>query len=303
MKKIISAFLAAMLIAVLPACESSASGNSLAPGSSDPGSVDTNAGSGSDTPAPQIPEAVTVEEAVLLDEDDIKITAAGFAENELFGPALKLLIENNSQTDLTVQVRNASVNGYMTETMMSVDVAAGKKANDSLTFMSSSLEACGIETVADMEFQFHIFDSDSWDAYLDSSPITLTTSAAENFEYVYDDTGVPVYDGNGIKIVAKGISEDDSIFGPGLVLYLYNSGGENVTVQARDTSVNGFMITPIFSQDILPGKRAIASVTFMSSDLEDNGITEITDIELSFHIFDADSWNTIVDTDPVSLTF
>lgn len=283
MKKVISMFLAAMLIAALSACENSAPGNSLTPISSDAGSADT------DTPAPQIPETVTVEEAVLLDEADIKITATGFSENELFGPALKLLIENNSQTDLTVQVRNVSINGYMTETMMSVDVAAGKKANDSLTFMSSSIETCGIETIADMEFQFHIFDSDSWDTYLDSGLIRINTSAAENFEYTYDDTGVSVYDDNGVKIVAKSISENESIFGPGLVLYLYNSGDTNVTVQARDTSVNGFMVTTVFSQDILPGKHAITSVTFMSSDLEDNGITEISDIELSFHIFNMDN--------------
>lgn len=245
----------------------------------------------------------TISETVLVDEAGIKITAKSLEVDEVFGPEIKLLIENNSGKDLTFQCRNASVNGYMVETMMSVDVVNGKKANDSLTFMQSDFEACGIEAIADMEIAFHIFDMADWETYLDTDAIQIRTSIADTFEYTYDDNGELAYEGNGIKIVIKGLAEDDSIFGPSIVTYIENTGDKDVTVQTRDVSVNGFMVEAVFSCDVVAGKRAVDTITFMESDLEGNGITTIENVELSFHVFDFDDWETIVDTEIANITF
>lgn len=261
-----------------------------------------------DTPEQEPSEApadltASIDEIVLVDESGIRITAKSLDNDALFGPELKLLIENDSGNDLTIQCRNASVNGYMADTMMSVDVANGKKANDSLTFMRSSLEACGIETIADMEFSFHCFLSDDWSTYLDTAPICLRTSAADTYEYSYDDSGSTAYEANGIKIVVKGLSEDSSFLGPGIVVYIENETDRNITVQTRNVSVNGFMIDAIFSADTAIGKHCIDTITFMSTDLEENDITAIESVELSFHIYDSDSWNTIVDSEQITISF
>ncbi len=313
MKKIMSILLAALLAASLAACGGTQSGEVKAPSTVAPSGVydavrtDTEptekpAVDPTPAPAPERAEAA-IEETVLLDEAGVKITARSLNTDSLFGPQLKLLIENNSGKDLTVQSRDSSVNGYMVDTLMSVDVADGKKANDTMTFLSSDLELCGIETIADMEFSFHIFESDGWDTYLDTALIPLKTSAADGYHYVYDDSGDLAYEGSGVKIVVKGLSEDDSFFGPSVIVYIENSGDRAITVQTRDTSVNGFMVDSICSTDVTPGKRAIDGITFMSSDLEENGIESIEDVELSFHIFDADSWNTIADSEKITITF
>ncbi len=248
-------------------------------------------------------EAPSITQTVLVDEAGVKITAKSLDADSLFGPEIKLLIENNSGKDLTFQCRNASVNGYMAETMMSVDVANGKKANDSLTFMKSDLEMCGVDIIADMEFSFHIFDSEDWDTYLDTSTIQLKTSAADTYKYTYDDSGDLACNGNGVRIIIKGLADDASIFGPSIVVYIENNSGESITVQTRDVSINGFMVDAIFSCDVAAGKRAVSAITFMDSDLEENEITSINDVDLSFHIYDADSWETIVDTEIVNISF
>ena len=41
----------------------------------------------------------------------------------------------------------------------------------------------------------------------------------------------------------------------------------------------------------------------MRSDLTENGITDINEVDLYFHIFSAETWNEIVDTQPIKLTF
>ena len=63
------------------------------------------------------------------------------------------------------------------------------------------------------------------------------------------------------------------------------------------------MIDTSMSEDVIVGKKAITAVTFFSSSLEENGITDITSIETSFHVFDMESWDTIVDTDPITINF
>ncbi len=258
------------------------------------------------TPAAEIsstkPTAATIEETVILDQNGIRVIAKNL-EDSIYGPSITLLLENDSAQDLTFQARNVSVNGYMVDSMFSCDVVKGKKANDSLTIMNTDLEKARISTIADVEFSLHVFDSGSWDTVIDTAPIRLVTSAATGYNYTYDDSGDLAYDGNDVRIVVKGLSENDSIFGPGIILYLENRGDKGVTVQARDVSINGFMIDPVFSCDLPGGKHAIDAITFMSSDLENNSIEKITDVELAFHVFTMEGWDTVVDTDTVTIRF
>ncbi len=257
------------------------------------------------TPAVETPKPAKAEisETVLVDEAGVKITAKSLSDGSFFGPELRILIENNSGTDLTFQCRNSSVNGYMIDTMMSADVANGKKANESITFVESELELAGIKDIADMEFSFHIFTTSDWDAYLDTELIQVKTSLADTYEYLFDDSGDIACETNGVKVIIKGLSEDDSIFGPSIVVYIENNGSKNATIQVRGVSINGFMVDAMFSCDVDVGKHAVDTITFMSSELEENEIEKIEDVELSFHIFDADTGGTLTDTEPLQIIF
>lgn len=309
MKRLLAIVLAAVLLVALVACGVDGGGQLQKPSDVSSGGENTKptkSEEGQQTEPqqtePQTQEA-TVEEAVVLDEKGVKITVKRLEDKGLFGPELKLLLENESGVDLTVQVRDCSINGYMIEPMMSVDVADGKKANDGITFMRSDLEACGIDTIADMEFSFHIFTTEDWETFMDTEKIQVQTSVAETYEYTFDDSGDLVYEKNGIKIVVKGLDTGDSLLGPGIVVYMENESGQDITVQTRDVSVNGFMVDALLSSEVVDGKRAVDSITFLSSELEENEITEITEVELSFHIFDQESWDSIDDTDVVAITF
>lgn len=305
MKRTLAIILALMLAMSLVSCGGSSSGEVKEPSNVTTGNNTKDTQQGEQVEKTEEPEKtkVTISEAVLVDEAGVKITAKSLEVDEIFGPEVKLLIENNSGKDLTFQCGYATVNGYMVDTMMSVDVVNGKKANDSLTFMESDFEACGIDAIADMEIAFHIFDMAEWETYLDTDAIQIKTSIADTFEYTYDDSGDLAYEGNGVKIVVKGLAEDESIFGPSIVVYIENTGDKDVTVQTRDVSINGFMVDAMFSCDVVAGKRAIDTITFMETDLEENEITAIEDVELSFHVFDMAEWETIVDTEVVNITF
>ena len=250
-------------------------------------------------------ESVTeaaIAETVIYDANDVKVTVKSLDYADLFGIGLTVLVENNSDENITLQTRNTSVNGFMVDPMFSCDVAAGKKANDSIVFMSSDLQAADITTIQSIELVLYLIEAETWDEIDTSEVITITTDAADYVQSV-DDSGSVAYEADGIKIVVKALDSEDSLWGSDLYLYIENNSGENITVQTRDCSVNGFMIDPVFSSEVVNGKKALDSIVFFESDLEENGITTFESIELSFHIFETESWDTITDTEVITMTF
>lgn len=108
-------------------------------------------------------------------------------------------------------------------------------------------------------------------------------------------------DQDGIKITAKDITYDSSFMGSSLNLTIENSSDKVMTVQARDVSVNGYMLNPIMSTDIAPGKTANDDILFLSSELEENGIETIANIELKFTAFVSDNFENTFTTDTIRI--
>ncbi len=246
---------------------------------------------------------ITVEEKVIYDDDGIVVTATGIDVSGLFGPELKVKVENNSSNNVTIQTRDCSINGLMVDTIFSCDVVAGKKANDSITFAQSELDISGITTIKDIEFTLLVLDSETYDEIDESDVIKLTTSADPSFVQQYDDSGFVALDKSGIKVIIKKLSDKNSFWGSEVFVYVENNTDDDITVQTDGVSINGYMVTPIFSCDVVEGKKAVDSIMFMESDLEDNGITDITEIELKLVIFESDSFDTIIKSDTVTVSF
>ena len=165
---------------------------------------------------------------------------------------------------------------------------------------SSELKAAGIDSVGKIEMYFHAYDSEL--NYLFQNEYTeIQTSEYANMDTTPNDTGMELYNENGIKIVGKTVDEN-SFWGTAILLYVENTSGKNVGISVDDMSINGFMMNPYFSTTVYDGKKAIDDITVFSSELEENGIESIEDVELKFHIYDADSYSTITDTDPITFS-
>ena len=111
------------------------------------------------------------------------------------------------------------------------------------------------------------------------------------------EIGKVIYNGNGVKITYNGIVNSNSFLGGEEVsLLVENTSADNLTVQVRDFSVNGFMVSPVCSIDVAAGKKAVDEIMITKSELQDNGITKIEEVEFTFHVFDSDDWTTKFDT-------
>lgn len=244
----------------------------------------------------------TVEETVLYDQDGVKVTLNGIDfEGSFFGPELNVLIENNSDKTVTVQTSDGcSINGYMADPMLSCEVTAGKKANDTITLSGSIFENANITDIATIDLKLHVYDSEAWKKIGEGEFVTVNTSIVETYVQEYDDSGEVIFEAEGIKVISKGLREEESLFGPEIEFYVENNSDKEIYLQAGESSINGFMVDGMMSCNVRPGKKAITSLSFFSSDLEANGIEAIEEIDLIFKILDS-GFGTIATSDMITL--
>lgn len=148
-KKVIVTALTVMLTLSLAACApASETGTSAAPTTT--------------IPATTKPEAPTFKEIVLADNADVTVKITSIEEDAIFGYTLKVFLENKTDKELMFTVDDVSVNGFMCDPFWAQSVAAGKKSNSSLSWLSSSFEENGIELVEEISFTLRVYDSDDF---------------------------------------------------------------------------------------------------------------------------------------------
>lgn len=84
--------------------------------------------------------------------------------------------------------------------------------------------------------------------------------------------------------------EDDNLWGYTLKAYLENNTDKELVFSFSNTSVNGFMCAPLWAATVSAGMKANEEIHFSESDFQRNGITEVTDITFTLHIYDNGNW-------------
>ena len=163
-KKFMAMSAALVLTLSMAACGNSGSETTVPSGSNSP-SVTTQpieTTQPTETTQPETsgaPEAA-FEELVLVDSENCTVKVTGIEEDGLFGYGIQVFLENRTEKNLMFSVSDVSVNGYMIDPFWATTVASGKKANETITFLSDDFEKNGIEAVTDITFTLNVYDND-----------------------------------------------------------------------------------------------------------------------------------------------
>ena len=237
-------------------------------------------------------KALSFEEFVAVDNDVCSITITDIDADNIWGYTLNALMENRS-ADKTYMfsVESASINGVQTDPFFADEIAPGKKANEEISF--SGLEDYGITDFTDIELNFRVYDSEDWMADdVVRETVHVYPYGEENASlYVREpqDTDRVLIDNDIASVVVTDI-EEDAIWGYTLNLFINNKTDANLMIGVDEASVNGFMIDPFFATDVHAGKCEFTSVSWSDSALEENGITDVQEIELLLKVSDYDDW-------------
>lgn len=272
-----------------------------------------------------------ITQTVLYDKNNVKITAMGLTYNS-YQAKLELNIENNTATDLSIRSGTMSyccnsVNGYMVdEGYLNCDVAAGKKANDTVKFSYNILQLHGINEIADIEIGFNIDASDYSDDTFEeifTGPCALKTTLAEIYDYsentfytamkspsIKQELGISVdfvsdekiYDSNGISVISQVLAKNRD-GNPSMLLEVENNTSEALKIRTSDIIVNGLKLCgENYSYDsINAGKKRVVTLNFdgmLDKRYWDAcGVKGINSVKATLSLLDSKGKNELASTD------
>jgi hypothetical protein len=258
-----------------------------------PTAAPTEAAPTETVPAPTEPRKL-LENAVLFDSDDASFIVTKAEDSDHLGMQLHVQCVNKSSRTLLFSWDMVSVCGYMYDPMWAEEVAAGKTANSIIDLDTYALETMGIESVDEITFTLRISDSANWmDAPVAEEvhtiyPTGLTADTLILPAHPARDAQVVVAEDENIRFVIDDAFDDASSYV--LQVYIENNTDRNLMYAWDLVSVNGKMIDPFWAVSVTAGKKACTEITFYRSELEANGITEVSDIEFELIVSDYDDW-------------
>ncbi len=189
------------------------------------------------TPTPEPPLAI--EETVLCDNDEIRIVATGI-ESDGWSISLLCTVENKTDTDFDEQPSNAFVNGFQCSLWSGIQsVPAHESIDLSLTLFLEDLKPMMIteNTIEEIKIRFEYGAHDRYWTWKEAgmTPIKTNKTAGEPFD---TSAGTVLYEGNGVKMVFMGRSEDKKE----LVLYIENNTDEvfYFTADGKKMKIDGY---------------------------------------------------------------
>lgn len=101
-----------------------------------------------------------------------------------------------------------------------------------------------------------------------------------------------VYKDENVVVKLLGISEPGSLGGYNIELQVENLTENSLTVQNRETSINGYMAeTSALSVDVSPGKKVKTSLMVFGDDSEEFPVIKIKSVETKLMICNADDYS------------
>lgn len=154
--------------------------------------------------------------------------------------------------------------------------------------MLCSLAACGGETTNNnggTNGNNSANNSDQTTSSTDES-----TTGEENSKNEITFTEMVAVDNDECSIKITGI-EADNMWGYTIKALLENKSADKTYMFSVETAaINGVQCDPFFATEVAAGKKSNEKISFTDDVLEENGITEYTDIELTFRVYDSNDW-------------
>lgn len=242
----------------------------------------------------EIQEEIIFEEMTAVDNEACSIVLTELEPDNMWGFTVKAVLENKS-ADKTYMfsLENAAIDGVQCADLFASEVVAGKKANEEISLADTKLKENGVTAFSDIELTFRVYDSEDWSADAVAKETVHIYPYGEEKAVVFEREAQPedvvLIDNENVTVILTGFEEDE-IWGYTANLFLINKTEKNIMFSADDASINGYMVTTLFASTVSAGKCEFTSISWSDSELEENEITEIEEIEMNLRAYDSDDW-------------
>lgn len=304
MKRILGLILSLTLLLGLSACGSE-SQPTEAPTDSTIQTTGTHETGAPETEAPATEQpteapSYTADSWDLVDNGEVVFRVTEFTDNEHLGLEMHVYCENKTDKTMIFSLDGVSVCGVMYDPFWAEEVTAGKKGNFVIYFDTFELETLGITSVDEISFRLSVIDSDNWmdEPFVDESftvyPTGLTAETVVYPEYRHKNGETVILDNDQLLFIVEKVADTDDDFYT-LNCYIANKTDSDLLVSWDGVSVNGFMVDPFWAAAVGAGKQLYTEISFFTSDLQAQGIENVTDIGFTLSASDYDSFDILLE--------
>ena len=298
MKKLFALCLVTVLLLCFAAC-GGASGtktDSSAPASANNSSASQPTADAEPTPEPTsepAPEPAFTEQTV-LDNDKCAITVTG-VESKSSSFVLKTHLENKSADQTFMfSVTDAYLNNVQFAPLFAQEVAAGKNANQDMTFFLNTLDdGISLGSINDVQLALRVYDSNDWTADAVAEEIVHVYPLGEEnvapFERESQPSDIVLANEDSLAVTVVGF-DPDALGGYAVKAYLQNKSDVEIMFSIDEASINGTMANPVWAKSLAPGTSGFADITWYDTVLEESGIDSVETIEFLLKARDANDW-------------
>lgn len=255
-------------------------------------------------PEPEPDATLPANGTVLFDDGQVRVVADR-QDGQAYLQDFPVAVQNSSGEPLCVSVDDVIVNGYVMPASLYCEVAPGHTGQDDFYLYQEDLDNAGIDSVQQISFRLDIYNTDTYETYHLTEPITLL---ADDPDYVQPDAdqGTELFNQDGLRIVYRGYVpasyDPESLADGDLLFYLENNTGKDLEVYTIDSGVNGESAEITLWSSLPRNTRAVSTVYLYP--LEDLGITsleEITRMEISLEAYAPEEEDYVITTGTLSV--
>ena len=228
-----------------------------------------------------------VSEEPVFERGGLKLLSQVQASNA--GGEQLLMLEFENQTDRTIlaSISDVAVNGMIVTTGNWDTDRFLPHTRGVMTLTLTDMldepywDVVGISDVFRVDYELTVKDENR---DVITGPETLSLSTGID-SYELDLSGEELFNASGIRIIYKGLVEDEWSWSDNvhLLLMIENTGSSEIVVadSYNSLSVNGYMMSwyAMYSVSLRPGETGLADIEIYGTSLDDANVKEISDIE------------------------
>ena len=228
---------------------------------------------------------------VIYEDKGIRITVKGMEEDTMTGTEIRILVENGTDRNIAFSGDLFVVNGITVPGYLYAQAAAGTKTNDSIELYTDVLNSAGITAVGTLRgYDARILDTDTFET-IALVPLELTTTHAGDGSFSHDESGVELFQSDGITVIAQMVQEE--FYGKTARLLVKNGTGKDIIVEAEHVSVNGFTLDAWLYDTVVADTVRYSHLDLFETGLAENGIDSIESISFQLSFLDAHTYEPI----------
>ncbi len=237
---------------------------------------------------------------LIYDADDVRVYCLGYADEPIYGPQVKLYVENDKDIEVSVYARDFSANGIMFSAGSDTRVPAGGTARDSIYIVDTDFETSGITSVEKVEFSLDVMNAK--EKYRNNSDVISIDikdpgssgtqpgaapdgSESEIKKLIYETEEINIYY-TGFGFSPTGDLQVD--------FWIENNTSHIIEVSVNNFSLNGVDVLPPMNERVATNKASKGELFVVKPELDRIGAAGSYQLKFKFKISFTDERRTDV---------